>query len=158
MIKRLLLLLILLIPIGGYLWYRQTPEQQLGRTVNQFLENIEHQRITSRRKVDVHESLKKVLAPKINFQGNWPIPSEELTLEEVIAKIDLFHSISILCEITTHEQNIQIIGNKAQVILNADILVAAVGKNNKDEQLWELIFDLEKKEDWRIIGIRGSRP
>lgn len=158
MIKRLLfLLLILLIPIGGYLWYRQAPEQKIGRTVDQFLENIEHRKITTRRKVEVHESLSKVLAPKIHLQGSTPIPNEEMTLQDFLDKVDLFHGFTSLCEITEVERTIKIIGNKAQVYHTADILVAA-GKSNQDEQTWDLIFDLEKAEDWRIVAIRGSRP
>ncbi len=152
----LLLLLILVMPIGGYLWYRQTPEQQIGRTIDQFLENVEHRKISIRSQDDVHKALAEVLAPKINLQGKFPIPTEEMTMEEIFEKIDLFHGMTSLCEMTEIERSIQIVGSKAQVYHSTDILVAA-GKNNQDEQTWDLIIDLEKKEDWRITGIRGSK-
>jgi hypothetical protein len=155
--KRLLfLLLILLLPIGSYLWYRQTPEQQIGRVVDQFLDNVEKRTFSTRRKADVHEALGKVLAPAIEFQGEFPIPTEKMTLEEILAKVDFFHNYTSLIEITEIDRSIKLIGSKAQVYQTADILAAA-GKNAKDEQTWELIIDLEKGEDWRIIGVRGTK-
>lgn len=153
----LLAVLILLASIGGYLYHRQQPEQQVGRAVDQFLENVEHRKISTRRKIDVHEALGEVLADKVDFQGAFPIPTDELTLEETLNKIDQFHGLTSLCEIVESDRNIKIIGSKAQVFLTTDILVAA-GKQHQREQTWDLIIDLEKGEDWRIVALRGNRP
>ncbi len=159
--KRLfLLILILLVPIGGYLWYRQSPEQQVKSTVDRFLENIEHRKISTRRKADVHEALTKVLAPKVRFQGESPIPNDELTIDDIILKIDQLHLLSNFFEINEIEQRIQIIANKAQVYRTIDVRAAVgIGKNQyKAEETWELIIDLEKEHDWRITGVRGTKP
>ena len=143
-----LVVLILLASIGGYSYYRQQPEQQVGRAVGQFLKNVEHRKISTRRQIDVHEALSKVLAAKVDFQGAFPIPTETLTLEETLGKIDQLHVATSLCRITESERNLKIIGAKAQVYLTANILLAA-GKEHQREQTWDLIIDLEKGEDWR---------
>lgn len=155
--KRIILLiaLIIIVPVGGYLWHRQQPEQQINRAVDQFLENVEHRKISIRNKQDVHSELKEVLADKIDFQGNWPIPTDPLTIDETLAKIDQFHVVTSLCEITISERELQIIGSKAQVYLTTQVHVAA-GKKNQVKQNWEFTVDLEEGDDWRITGFRGK--
>lgn len=156
MIKRFLLLLLILIPLGGYLWYRQTPNQQVARSVDQLVSNLEHRRISTRRPIDVADALKKVLAPTIKLGGVSPIPTEEMSIEDVIEQVALLHSLSNSCEITEVDRSIQIVGTRAQVTQTSTIEVAA-GVNYRNKETWEVILDLEKGEDWRIIGIRGRK-
>lgn len=160
MIKRLpllLLALILSVLIGGCYLYRQTPEQKIGRTVDQFLSNVEHRKLTTRRRMHVHEALTEVLAETVNFRGGSPIPNEELTLEEILEKVDFFHGFTSLCEMTELERTVRIEGDEAQVYHTTEIHVAA-GKNHQGEEVWDLIFDLTEEVDgWKIVGIRGSR-
>ncbi len=151
-----LVVLIVLASIGGFLWLRQQPEQQVGHAVDQFLEHVEHRKISIRSKEDVHKALREVLADKIEFHGAWPIPTDDMTLAETLEKIDQFQGLTTLCEITVSEREIQIIGSKAQVYLTTEIHVAA-GKNNQGIENWELIFDLEKNDDWRITGLQGKK-
>jgi len=156
MIKRLLILLLILIPLGGYLWYRQTPEQQVLRSVDQLVSNLEHRRISTRRPVDVAEALKEVLAPTIKLGGVFPIPTDEMSIDNVIEQVALLHSLSNSCEITEVDRSIQIVGTRAQVIQTSTIEVS-YGVNGRNKETWEVILDLEKGEDWRIVGIRGHK-
>ena len=154
--KKIIIALILLVSVGGYLWHSQQPEHQIGKVVDQFLEHVEHRKISIRNKEDVHNALGKILADTIEFHGVSPIPTNHMTLEQTLDKIDQFQALTTLCEITVSERMIQIIESKAQVHLTTEIHVA-VGKNNQVKQNWELILDLKEKDDWRITGLRGKR-
>ena len=153
--KRLfLIILLLLIPLGGYLWHHQQPEQQIGRTIEQFFEHVEHRKVSIRQPDDVSTAFQESLADKIIFQGASPIPDEELTVKEAINRVGQLHALTTLVEITEMSRTLKVIGSKAQAYLSIKILAAA-GKNYKIEQAWELVFDLEESDKWRITGIRG---
>jgi len=152
----LLIFLIFLVPVGGYLWHRQKPEQKIGRAVDQFLEHVEHRKISIRKPDDLKNAFTEVLSDKVQLQGASPIPNEEMTLEEVIEKVSAFQAITTLCEITESERTIKVIGSKAQVYLTAEIY-AASGKKYKGREIWKLIFDLELSDSWRITGLRGTK-
>jgi hypothetical protein len=59
-------------------------------------------------------------------------------------------------EFTKREEDLQLVGNKAQLTRIDEITMTTPLRESKSE-LWELIFDLELKERWKITAIRARR-
>lgn len=160
MIKRsLLLTFILLIPLGAFLYYRQTPEQLIYRQIDRLLESVEHRRISTRRQIDVHKALEDVLADQVTVLGEAPLPNGEFSLDQIKAEIDKIHLLTNFIEISLLERRCRIIKNKAQVYQTIKIRAASgIGSSQyKNEEIWVITIDLNKKDDWRITRISGSR-
>jgi len=151
-----ILLLLLVVSAGAYFWYRQLPEQQIKRTVDQLFDNIEHQPISTRRPIDVEEALKEVLSPIVTLSGSDPIPNDDLSNDDLIEKVALLHSLSKNCEITIIDQFTLLEGKRAQVTQTIEVSVTT-GLNYNNTQKWELVIDLEESEDWRIVAITGRQ-
>ena len=54
------------------------------------------------------------------------------------------------------EEDIQLMGNKAQLTRIDEITMTSPLRESRSE-LWEIIFDLELKEGWKITAIRARR-
>ncbi|MEJ6641891.1 MAG: hypothetical protein QNL33_01410 [Akkermansiaceae bacterium] len=153
----LLLVLVLALLVGGFVFYRNQDEQQIGRQVDQFIEYIEHEKISLRKPSDVQKAVEEVLADEIQFYGAFPVPSGALTQEDVIDKLGTLHGLTSLCEIKERSRDIDVNGSKAKVTVDAEIHVA-VGKNVQRRENWTMMFEIEKLDVWRITGIKGIPP
>jgi len=156
--KRILLLvLVLALLIGGYLFYRNQDEPQINRQVDQLIENIEYEAISLRKPSDIKTALEEILADEIEFYGAFPVPSGTHTTEEVLEKINLLHGFISLCKIKESSRQIEVNGNEARVTVETEIHIAAM-KNNQRRENWTMMFELKKFEVWRITGIKGIPP
>ena len=59
-------------------------------------------------------------------------------------------------EFTKLEEDLQLMGNKAQLTRIDEITMTSPLRESRSE-LWEIIFDLELKEGWKITAIRARR-
>ncbi|YCM44453.1 hypothetical protein V2O64_00275 [Verrucomicrobiaceae bacterium 227] len=156
--KRILLLVIVLALLtGGYFVFRNQDKQQIGRQVDQLIENIEHKKISLRKPSDVKTSLEAILADEIEFFGAPPVPSGTHSPDDVIDKLATFHGFTTLCEIEEKSRDIEINGDEARVTIEAEVHVA-IGKNLQKRENWTMMFQLKKSDVWRISGIKGTPP
>lgn len=150
---------LILIFTGSYFYYQQRPEQKILKTVEKFLENIEHRKISTRRNSDLREALRALLAPQINLRGKHPIPSGKMQRDEVIAEIENLHLLTNFIKMTPLEHQLQLFANKAQVYQTVEIRGSSgIGaKQYKAQETWELVIDLEKEHQWHITGISAKK-
>lgn len=154
--KRIFLVLLLAAGlISGYRWYSQQPAQLVNGVVDLMIDAVEYDTTTFRQRSDVHDAVREVLAEKIEIQikGGYSIPQETMSLEQVLRRLDFFHALPIDRKFTEVDQAIMVAGSEAQVTRTYKIKVP---NGNGSTQTWELVFDLERSDKWRIIKIRGN--
>ena len=160
-----LIALILIAIIGGYLWHNHQPEQKITKVVDQFIGAVEYDSTKLRSRDDVHEAVKNSTSENIklkfsdtdlpNLPSGLDLP-REMSIERICSRLDLLHSATTERVIKTVEDKIQLIGTKAQVTRIAEITMGSpfLGKETNS---WELVLDLELKDDWKITAIRAKR-
>jgi hypothetical protein len=79
-----------------------------------------------------------------------------MSLEGLCNRIDLLHSMTVRREFKKLEEDIQLMGNKAQLTRIDEITMTSPLRESRSE-LWKIIFDLELKEGWKITAIRARR-
>ena len=152
--------LIVVAMIGGVVWYYNQPKQKINRTIDQFISAIEYNSTNLRSRKDVHEAVQASTAEPITLKVpelpfNLEIP-KEMSLEGLCNRVDQLHSITVRRKFTKREEDLQLVGNKAQLTRIDEITMTTPLRETKSE-LWELIFDLELKERWKITAIRARR-
>ncbi|MEN8783059.1 MAG: hypothetical protein ABF379_01725 [Akkermansiaceae bacterium] len=155
-----LIALILITLIGGYFWHSNQPRQKIRQTVDQFIEAVEYDSTKLRKREDVHEAVKSSTADTVSLKvSELPFDLEvprKMAFESLCSRLDLLHSMTSEREFETLEEEIQLIGNKAQLTRISKITMAMPLREQKAES-WELVFDLELKEQWKITAIRARR-
>jgi hypothetical protein len=152
--------LIVVAMIGGFVWHYNQPKQQIKRTINQFIGAIEYNSSNLRSREDVHKAIQTSTVEPITLKVselpfNLEIP-KELSLQTLCNRVDQLHSMTVRREFTKREEDLQLVGNKAQLTRIDEITMTTPLRESKSE-LWELIFDLELKERWKITAIRARR-
>jgi hypothetical protein len=152
--------LIVVALLSGFVWHYNQPKQKIDRTVDQFIDAIEYNSSNLRSRDDVHEAVGNSTAEPITLKVselpfNIEIP-REMSLEGFCKRIDLLHAMTVTRGFKKLEEDLQLMGNKAQLTRIDEITMTTPLRESKSE-LWELIFDLELKERWRITAIRARR-
>jgi hypothetical protein len=152
--------LIVVALISGFVWHYNQPKQKIDRTVDQFIGAIEYNSSNLRSRDDVHEAVQISTAQPITLKVselpfNIEIP-REMSLEGLCKRIDLLHSMTVTRKFKKLEEDLQLMGNKAQLTRINEITMITPLRESKSE-LWELIFDLQLKERWEINAIRARR-
>ncbi len=152
--------LIVVALLSGFVWHYNQPKQKIDRTVDQFIDAIEYNSSNLRSRDDVHEAVENSTAEPITLKVselpfNIEIP-REMSLEGFCKQIDLLHAMTVTRGFKKLEEDLQLMGNKAQLTRIDEITMTTPLRESKSE-LWELIFDLELKERWRITALRARR-
>jgi len=154
---------ILIAVFGGYFWHYHQPEQKIKRAVDQFIGAVEYDSTKLRSREDVHEavrnSTRETITLKISDLSNLPFNVDlprEMSFERLCSRLDLLHAATSERDFTTLEEELQLIGNKAQLTRIAQITMASPF-SGKETQSWELVFDLELEDQWKITALRASK-
>ena len=152
--------LIVVAVISGLVWHYNQPKQRINRTIDQFIRAIEYNSSNLRSRDDVHEAIKvstedPITLKVLELPFNIDIP-REISLEGLCNRIDLLHSMTVRREFQKLEEDIQLMGNKAQLTRIDEITMTSPLRESRSE-LWKIIFDLELKEGWKITAIRAKR-
>ncbi|MDG2398950.1 MAG: hypothetical protein P8M04_00115 [Akkermansiaceae bacterium] len=155
-----LISLILVAVISWYFWHYNQPKQQINRTVDQFIGAIEYNSSKLRSRQEVHEAVRTSTEEPITLKVlelpfNIEIP-REMSLEGLCSRIDLLHSMTARRNFRKLEEDLQLMGNKAQ-LTRIDEITMTTPLREKKAELWELVFDLELQEQWKITAIRARR-
>lgn len=155
--KRILLAAILIgLTIGGATyWHFNRPEMEINRAVDRIFETLEHKKVSLTTPADPRESLRDVLADEIRIIGIPEVKSPVLTFDQFCEKVTTLHSLTSLCEFREQARGVIIEGDQAQAS-RTTTMTAAAGPRFRMEKTWELIFDLEKTDHWRITAIRAE--
>ena len=157
--KRSPILLILLVlvglGVGGYLWHLNQPAPQINRTVDQLLDNVAHRKISLRNPAETRESLSEILAEEISLSGLPFLQDQKASRETFLGHVEKFHNFTTFCEFSEIERQLRIEGNKAQAYRTTTVIVAT-GPDSRTEQDWKLTFDLQRRDRWRITGVQAS--
>ncbi|MGD1978912.1 MAG: hypothetical protein PVJ98_05940 [Akkermansiaceae bacterium] len=146
--------LALLAAIGGFYWYSNQPEQQINGAIDDFLEAIDHQKISMETDEEVRKTLDEVVAERVSIVGVPRVAEAPLNIDFLARKISEFHQLTTLCEIVEESRTLSIIGSKAQAERIVTVTVAGVGFRREDT--WKLVFSLEESDRWRIRTIRAK--
>jgi len=95
-----LLIALILICGGGYFWWNSQPEQQIGRRVDLFLDAVRFEKLSLKKQETRHQDFRTVFADDVDFTGKDYFPNSTLSLSEITNKLDEFHGMISLCEIT----------------------------------------------------------
>ena len=152
--------LIIVAVIGGIVWHYNQPNQRINRTIDQFIGALEYNSSNLRSREDVHKAIQASTAEPITLKVselpfNLEIP-REMSLESLCNRVDQLHSITVRRKFTKREEDLQLVGNKAQLTRIDEITMTSPLRESRSE-LWEIIFDLELKEGWKITAIRARR-
>jgi hypothetical protein len=79
-----------------------------------------------------------------------------MSFERLCSRLDLLHAATSERDFTTLEEELQLIGNKAQLTRIAQITMASPF-SGQETQSWELVFDLELDDHWKITALRASK-
>ena len=146
--------LVILIAFGGFYWWKSQDPQVVNHKVDQLIEVLEYRKLSLDNREERHEKMREVMADQISFEGSAPVPTGEITIDELLEKLDLLQSFATRVDVIESERIVNIDGDSAKVTVLWDI-DAAVGKQFKTRETWTLIFDLEKGPDWRIYQIKA---
>ena len=152
--------LIIVAVIGGFVWHYNQPNQRINRTIDQFIGALEYNSSNLRSREDVHEAVQASTAEPITLKVselpfNLEIP-REMSVEGLCKRVDHLHAMTVTRGFTKREEDLQLMGNKAQLTRIDEITMTTPLRESKSE-LWELIFDLELTERWRITALRARR-
>ena len=146
--------------ISGYFWHYNQPEQKIRRTIDQFIGAIEYSSTKLRSREDVHKAVRISTRDAITLKvSELPFAIEipkEITHKSLCSKIDRLHSMTVRRKFTRLEEDIQLMDNKAQ-LTGIEEITMATPLRQENSELWELVFDLELKEQWKITAIRAKR-
>ena len=152
--------LIIVAVIGGFVWHYNQPNQRINRTIDQFIGALEYNSSNLRSREDVHKAIQASTVAPITLKVselpfNLEIP-REMSVESLCNRVDQLHAITVRRKFTKREEDLQLMGNKAQLTRIDEITMTTPLRESKSE-LWELIFDLELTERWKITAIRARR-
>ncbi|MDA7860195.1 hypothetical protein N9073_01865 [Akkermansiaceae bacterium] len=152
--------LIIVAVIGGFVWHYNQPNQRINRTIDQFIGALEYNSSNLRSREDVHKAIQASTVEPITLKVselpfNLEIP-REMSVESLCNRVDRLHAITVRRKFTKREEDLQLMGNKAQLTRIDEITMTTPLRESKSE-LWELIFDLELTERWKITAIRARR-
>ncbi|MDC0271869.1 hypothetical protein OAK34_02000 [Akkermansiaceae bacterium] len=152
--------LIIVAVIVGFVWHYNQPNQRINRTIDQFIGALEYNSSNLRSREDVHKAIQASTVEPITLKVselpfNLEIP-REMSLESLCNRVDQLHSITVRRKFTKREEDLQLVGNKAQLTRIDEITMTTPLRESKSE-LWELIFDLELTERWKITAIRAKK-
>ncbi len=151
-----ILLVLILLGGGVYFWWNRQPTQQIGRQVDHLLEAISYQKLSLKKTENRHQALRKIFPEEVSFTGKSYFPNQRLSLAEILSRMDEFHGMITLCELTEKERLISLIDDSAVVTLNLKVKVAS-GPNFKQTQLWKVTLHFEKLDQgWKIVRMEGE--
>ncbi|MDA7887806.1 hypothetical protein N9A86_00295 [Akkermansiaceae bacterium] len=145
-----------LFAFGSYFYWKSRPEQQINKQIKSLVETVEYRRVSLDNREARHETLRKVFAEKVSFEGSPPVPDGEMGIDTIIKRLDLLHTWTSWVEITEIGREILIRDDDAQVRLDWSIKAAA-GQNNKRTENWTIVLDFEESDgEWKITHLNAQ--
>ncbi|MGB0328188.1 MAG: hypothetical protein ACPGJR_11690 [Akkermansiaceae bacterium] len=152
----ILLISIVLALGGGGFWYLNQPAKKIDRTVDRLFDAIEHKKISLTPPGDPRQLISGIFTEKVTVSGIPQISDDRISREVLAKKLKTFHELTTLCEIKELTRSVKVNGSKAEASRSTTMTVAA-GPRFKSEETWNLTFELEKSDHWRIIAIQAKK-
>lgn len=141
---------------GGGFWYLNQPAKKIDRAVDRLFDAIEHKKISLTPPGDPHQLISEIFTEKVTVSRIPQISDDPISREVLAEKLRTFHELTTLCEIKELTRSVKVNGSKAEAFRSTTVTVAA-GPRFKSEEIWNLSFELEKTDRWRITTIKAKK-
>jgi hypothetical protein len=151
-----ILLLIIIAAGSGTFWYLNQPAKKIDRAVDRLFDAVEHKKVSLSPPGDPRQVISEIFAERVSIIGIPKISNEPMAREKLAEKLKMFHELTTLCEFEESARQVKVVGDRAEASRTTTMTVAA-GPRFRNEETWEVTFEFEKSDRWRITTIRAEK-